>query len=239
MFHVYLLGINCCAITRLCGFDYCYKFDAQSGTAILPYGTLSSQAPECFMSEPARFEPDYWAFGVLLMELLGEMVFRASNAQEIADLVCADTIRVPYSQLGTPLGDLLSGVFAKKEERMNQERVQAHPFFLEHFSWAQILAQQNSPLEMYMAEAEGDAVDEVVNEEVSEERSSRVFSNTSTREIVEATEHHPFIINHFFDVPEIHGHLSFMEHLGNGKHKTLKLFIFTKTEAYSICRRLV
>ena len=198
---------------RLHNFDHCI-FPGEHGTVAMPTNSPVTCAPETFMRQTAKFEPDFWSFGVLLLELLGQYPYYEIPEDELVRRVCTHGIPIPEEHRGSSLGELLQGLLAvNKDDRLDEASVRSHPFFTESLRWEDVSNQQHNPLEAWLSEAEN-TVGYTVRDTLP---AARTFSNTTALEVVEATEHHPFLIHYFFDIPEAFGRRSFMEYLGNGK----------------------
>ena len=117
-------------------------------------GTLTSSAPEVLMRKPARFEPDYWSFGVLLMELQDEYRFESETQEEIVRMICTEPYRIPGHVRRTVFGDLVSGLLnLDKDQRFRQAHVRSHAFFA-GLDWTDVLRLKSNPLEAWIANAE-------------------------------------------------------------------------------------
>ena len=133
----------------------CHRFADAEETVTTESGTLTSSAPECLLREPARFEPDFWAFGIMLLELLGHYPFDGLNTDDIVRRICTEAIRIPVEHRRTNLGGLLRGLLTiDKEQRFDQDRVRSHPFFEGEYSWESVLNLEVNPLEAWLEEAE-------------------------------------------------------------------------------------
>lgn len=149
-----ILGGSFFHFYRIFDFGTCHEFQDEAETVVTKTGTLEYAAPENFMRRPARFEPDYWALGIIIAELVGDHPFAEDDCPSMTTMnVCTAELEMDEF-FSSELNSLLQGLLTKDlNDRFGAEEVEQHPFFSEHLRWEEVENCETSPpLAAWLAE---------------------------------------------------------------------------------------
>ena len=113
-------------------------------------GTPEFMAPEILLEKPYGRAVDWWAFGVLIYEmLLGQSPFRGDDEEEIFEAILEDEIVYPIN-LSKESVSLLQKLLMKDPHKRlgygpnDAEDIKKHAYF-KHVKWDKILNKEVSP----------------------------------------------------------------------------------------------
>jgi len=113
-------------------------------------GTPEFMAPEILLEKPYGRAVDWWAFGVLIYEmLLGQSPFRGDDEEEIFEAILEDDILYPINMSKDSVSILQKLLTKDPAKRLgagpnDAEDIKKHPFF-KHVKWDKILNKEISP----------------------------------------------------------------------------------------------
>ena len=127
------VGLTARGEVKILDFDTAYVFESDVDTVVTHSGTLLYAAPEVLCRREARFEPDFWSFGVILYELLCACTpfeRHADDQNECVRRICTVRHRFPSSIHASALTEMIDMLLEKQKElRMNAHALETHPFF--------------------------------------------------------------------------------------------------------------
>jgi len=113
-------------------------------------GTPEFMAPEILLEKPYDRSVDWWAFGVLIYEmLLGQSPFRGDDEEEIFEAILEDDILYPINMSRDSVSLLQKLLTKDPSKRLGSgpndaEDIKRHPYF-KHVKWDKILNKEISP----------------------------------------------------------------------------------------------
>ena len=140
------VGLTLKGEVKILDFDSAFVFESEEQTVVTQCGTLAYASPEVLCRREARFEPDFWSFGIILYELLcGCTPFEADIDSEGYDGECVRRIctvnhRYPHSVAPTPLTAAIDSLLEKQQVlRMDAAALESHPWFVDLLNTEDIL----------------------------------------------------------------------------------------------------
>uniref|UniRef100_A0A7S2JSU2 cGMP-dependent protein kinase n=1 Tax=Leptocylindrus danicus TaxID=163516 RepID=A0A7S2JSU2_9STRA len=113
-------------------------------------GTPYYLAPEMLLSKGYNKGADYWAFAVLMYEMLvGNVPFSAGDEMSVYRLICSLRYTIPEDIVKPEAADLLEKIFVKPKKRLGclvggVKDITEHPFF-DSINWDDLLARKAKP----------------------------------------------------------------------------------------------
>lgn len=125
-------------------------------------GTPEYLAPEIIRGEGASYGSDWWAYGVLIYEMLvGETPFVDVNENKMYQMICRGQVKYP-SCVDAITKSLLEGFFQVDQSKRlgctaaGAEEIKAHPWF-QGIDWNKVYNHRYQPPLMPVVEDEGDS----------------------------------------------------------------------------------
>lgn len=122
------IGVSDLGHLKLIDFGSAHIFENDFDSSVSKRGTLEYMSPEVLNLAATRFEPDFWALGIVAFEMLcGFHPFDAENVNDLILGICTRPPEFSDALYQEDTAQLIRSLLAKdKEKRMNADSFRQH-----------------------------------------------------------------------------------------------------------------